>query len=100
MKLKADKIMDSIIGMALGEQKDAKAADRLRAAQTALDRIGIIAKTGTSVNVELNIHTALSTGELLERAEKLTEELRIIDVDPEEPKQLEADAGGSDAEET
>ena len=82
VKLQADELVGVIIGIAKGEKGDEKAADRLRAAQTALDRIGLSAREG-QVNVNVQVGPALTTGELIARAETITIELKQIEADNE-----------------
>lgn len=90
VKLQADELMGVIIDIAKGKKGDEKAADRLRAAQTALDRIGIAAGPNVSVNVQVG--PRLTTGELIARAETLKVELLRLEADNgDELVELEAE---------
>lgn len=89
VKLQSEELIGVIIGIAKGETGDEKAADRLRAAESALDRIGI---QKANVNIDVQVGPALTTGELLKRAEALAAELRQLDSErSSEAVALEAD---------
>ena len=106
IKLQSESLVGVIMSIAKGENGDEKAADRLKAACAALDRIGIVANPGAK-QVEISIGPAMTTGELIKRADEIKAELKkleaaskqevrvleaeIIDLEPEPEEEEEAD---------
>lgn len=77
VKLQSDKLMGVFIEIATDPKQ--KGADRIRAAASALDRIGITG--GPNVNINVEVGPRLTTGELIARAEQLKHELLKLEAD-------------------
>ena len=87
VKLQADELMSVFVNVALDPKEGTK--NRLKAASLALDRIGLNGKDHT---VNLEFGPALTTGELIQRADTLKKELEALEkANAEEAHELEAE---------